>query len=162
LLLGWARDRRPIPWDFRDADFVYAASDRDLFLKDALPQLLAAGFELLREWKNNEGTVTEYVLYKDKAQYEFWEMYEDAVGYYYYSHGEFQGAWREMICRLPRHGVETIHYLGRTWLKPTEHEEYLKSVYGDWWVPRPDYIYVHDDRNVSETHAYEHAVNDTV
>jgi LicD family len=157
LLLGWARDGHPIPWDFRDADFVYATSDHDLFLEQAKPALLAAGFELLRTWTNNSGMITEHVFYRDKARFEFFEMYEDAEGSYYFSYGKHQGSWCEMVCRLPNHGLESIGYLGRIWMKPDNHAEYLERVYGNWRVPRPDHDYAEDDKNICKIEAYDEA-----
>lgn len=161
LLLGWARDRRPIPWDFRDADFAFADSDQELFPKVAVPALLAAGFELLAERTNNAGVTTEYVFYKDKARFEFWVMFADEEGIHYFNYGERRGIECEMLCRLPAHGVEPIDYLGRTWLKPCSHEEYLARVYGDWRVPKPDYDYAEDDENVVEAYAYDAGNSDT-
>ncbi len=33
--------------------------------------------------------------------------------------------------------VEPFQFLGRSWLKPKDHEEFLTSTYGDWRTPDP-------------------------
>jgi len=41
-----------------------------------------------------------------------------------------------------------MRFLGRTWLKPADHESHLRAVYGDWEIPHPRYFYVTDERSI--------------
>ncbi len=145
LLLGWAREGRILPWD-TDADFFYSSKDRDKFLI-SIDCLIQAGFKLKERFINNEGRITEYVFFKDDIKFEFFEFdkQEDTLHYWLYA----PDLALEMVGILPWNGeMATIYFLGRTWLKPDDHDTFLTANYGDWRTPNPDYDYVEDEKSI--------------
>jgi hypothetical protein len=57
-LTSWAREGRLIPND-PDVDFFYAAGDAESF-ESAIPTVVAAGFEPLYRFANNDRVTTEH------------------------------------------------------------------------------------------------------
>jgi len=149
LLIGWAREGRILTHDSHDADFGYLRQDRERFV-EAIPRIIAAGFEAFHRFVNNDGVAVEYRFRKDAAMFDFFEHEESAAGLSYTFFGNFwqQGVRKEMVSRVPSYGLAPMNFLGRTWLKPADHEGYLTSIFGDWQVPNPDYDYKTDDLSI--------------
>jgi hypothetical protein len=143
-LLGWAREGRLLAHD-NDADFALFREDLPAF-RAGWAALAAAGFDLGIIFVNNDGQATEFVFYKDHLRFEFFIFDRDGSGIRYwlfYPPGKL-----EMLGRLPWDGVEPLNFLGRTWLKPRDHEAHLAAMYGDWRTPEPGYDYVTDEKSI--------------
>jgi hypothetical protein len=151
LLLGWAREKRILPHDHPDADFAYFHEDREHFLA-VVERIIQAGFIPLFKFKNNDGLVTQHSFAKDGVKFEFFEMYrqENGIRYWLYSASEAV----EIMCEVPPHGLEKICFLGKTWLKPDDHEQHLRAVYGNWLEPNPDYDSARDSRSIRKVHKW--------
>jgi len=143
LLLGWAREGRVLLHDAVDADFGYLQTDRKLLLQ-ALPSLLEAGFHTGNVFRNNAGRATEYRVLRGGARFEFFEMAESGNEFEYFlyaSHCAYKEEPIQLRCRVPRHGLEKIEFIGREWYKPDRHEEQLEIMYGAWREPDPEHQY---------------------
>lgn len=151
MLLGWAREGRILAHDDHDADFGVLAADHGALLA-AFPALFAAGFSPLYRWVGSAGAPVEYSLQKGGAKFEFFlhEEVEGALECRFFGKrwpgGRLQRV--EFTSRVPAQPLAPMEFLGRTWLKPANHERYLAAVYGDWRVPRPEHDYSRDDRSV--------------
>jgi len=147
LLLGWARNRRIIPWDFDDADFGYFPEDRDKFI-EVQANLTDAGFELKTINHKPHDIVHRYVFVKDNTRFEFFEMKKKGTKINYTYLLTRNGIKYKMDCTIPMHGFEEIKFVGRTWLKPDDHELNLTAIYGNWRKPDPGYFYADDDKSI--------------
>lgn len=148
LLLGWAREKRILKHDCRDADFGYLRTDRAHFL-GALPALLAAGFKPGNIFRNNDEEVTEYRVCRHGARFEFFEMTEVGAKFEYFLYHDHPPL--QLRCRLPRHGLDRISFLNRQWYKPDRHEEQLEIMYGAWRIPDPDHHYTNSGAAIERT-----------
>ncbi len=149
LLIGWARERRVLSWDYKDADFAYLTEDRDLF-PEVIDALTGAGFKLGVKFINNAKLITEYRFFKDDAHFEFFEMYPQNDMLHYFTYGFYRGENTEMKCAVPKHYLSKFEFLDRVWLKPADHDSYLTVIYGDWRTPKRNYDYTEDDQNIIE------------
>ncbi|OAD22849.1 LicD-like protein [Candidatus Thiomargarita nelsonii] len=153
VLLGWAREGRILPWD-TDADFFYFSEDRNKFM-GAIESLIQAGFKLEWRFVNNEGKITEYVFVKDHRKFEFFEVNKQEDTLHYFLYAPHIPNRLEMIGVVPWDGeVATMEFIGRTWLKPADHETFLTAIYGDWRTPNPDYDYVEDEKSIIAKHEW--------
>ncbi len=144
MLLGWAREGRLIPSDTGDADFFYRAAD-DHHLDDAMPALLAAGFRPWFSFWNNDGERTERVLIRRGALFEFFRLDDvDGSAERYHLYGTGPGGPCQMVAHLAQQDLESFDFLGRTWLKPVDHEKLFELNYGDWRTPDPGWSYLDD------------------
>lgn len=153
LLLGWAREGRILSHDRADADFGFLAQDRDNLLQ-AIPRLIEAGFAPSTVLRNNAGRATEYVLRRGTANFEFFEMEEvgNELEYFLYcAHGEHKQDPIQIRCRVPRHNLEEIEFVGRRWYKPDRHERQLEVMYGEWRKPDPYHQYINTGAAVERT-----------
>jgi hypothetical protein len=148
LLLGWAREGQILDHDCRDADFAFLADDRDRFLR-SVHQLVEAGFHPAARWSNNDDHVTEYTFVKDETQFDFFEMRHEGGWFWYHTYSP--AAALQTTNAIPAHGLETINFLERDWLKPSDHNLHLTSVYGDWEKPRPAWDWIEDDQSIRAT-----------
>jgi phosphorylcholine metabolism protein LicD len=144
MLLGWAREGRILAHD-ADADFAFFREDLDSF-RSAIPSLAQAGFELNHAFVNNDGRMTEYVFYKDHLKFEFFETDRQGDHCRYWSF--YPPDRLEMTGLVLWDGLSKFDFLGRTWLKPADHEAHLAATYGDWRTPRSDYNYVTDEKSI--------------
>jgi hypothetical protein len=152
LLLGWAREGRVLPHDRGDADFAFSADDHERFLR-AVPALIAAGFSYRGYYRNNAGEITEHVLERPGAHFDFFRMADAGERYQYYMYGpdyDDRGPW-EFIGRVKRQELEPFEFLGRTWLKPADHEAELEAIYGDWRTPNPRWCYLQEGTLIART-----------
>jgi hypothetical protein len=155
LLLGWARGGTILKNDYGDADFAFMAHDRHLFF-EALGPLCEAGFRPLYRWRNNEGVTTEWVLSRDGARFEFFEISpHDVQGgqppqpqgqpmFRYYGYFPRIGSWSEALAQhedsieqieihIPYQDRTEFRFLDSTWQKVVDHEFELDSLYGLRW-----------------------------
>lgn len=139
LLLGWAREGRVLPHDVGDADIAYAAQDEEL-LDRAETWLVAAGFRRWFSFRNRAGRRTQRVFVRHGFRFEFFRMDEvDESTQEYSMYGPGASGPVELVGHLPRQELVPFRFLGRTWLKPRDHELLLRSCYGDWRTPNPDW-----------------------
>jgi hypothetical protein len=151
LLLGWAREGRVLGHDLRDADFAYDGDDHDLFLA-IVPELRAAGFRPMLRYRNNAGQHTEHCFSRRGAKFEFFRL--DRVGdkHRYHLYGTDPARpdeQLEIVCELDAQPWEPVDFIGRTWLKPADHEAELELVYGSWRIPDPTWFFLDDGSKVS-------------
>jgi hypothetical protein len=150
MLLGWAREGRLISHDIGDADFGYDAEDEGL-LAAAEPALLAAGFRRWFSFWSNSGVRTEHIFIRRGNLYEFFRMESTEDGMrQYHLYGASDDRLVEAVAKVPDHGLEPFEFLGRTWQKPVDHEEWFTLNYGDWRTPDADWNYLRDDGAVIE------------
>ena len=144
LLLGYAREGQPLAHD-DDADFSVWEHDIPALLA-ALPALHAAGFQKYRRYTNNAGHTTTWCLSYRDVHFEFFEMQPAGEFMQWYCYGG--KPVEELLNHCPMHGLEEFEFVGRTWLKPDDHEGYLAALYGDWRTPHPNYKYYRDSRAI--------------
>lgn len=146
VLLGWAREGRLLAHDFRDADFAYDAIDDDRFAA-AVPELQRAGFERLFRFRSNDGEITEHTFRRSGAKFDFFRLNRRDSHYRYHvfaSEPHREERFIELIGEIPAQPLEPVEFLGRTWLKPTDHEAELEAIYGDWRTPNPKWSFLND------------------
>ena len=157
LLLGWAREGRMLWHEPQDGDFGYFHEDRERLLASA-PRLIEAGFTASRRITGNNGDPAAFVFEKDWAAFEFAEYRRTGDGFRASNFG--QRLWVnetvpiEMVCQVPAFDLAPMEFLGRTWLKPADHDAYLRSVYGQWKKRDYAYDYSRDDRSIVEIHPW--------
>ena len=151
LLLGWAREGRPLDHDLWDVDFALLPEDLDHFLA-SVPALAAAGFTPRAYYCDDDGTPWEYQLECGPTKYEFWVLEPDAArtAMRYRSFVYKEARPREMlVCELPYQERVPFAFLGRTWHKVADHETELTAIYGDWRTPDPTWTFL-DSADVVE------------
>lgn len=140
LLLGWAREGQVLRHDSSDADFALLMQDCPAFLK-TFRALAGAGFESLARYVDNRGIAVEYSFRKDGTRFDF--FLQEPVGenfrctYFGMSPTLDQARPIQLVSLIPRYGLAAMEFLGRSWLKPDDHEAFLTAEYGDWRKPNP-------------------------
>lgn len=135
MLLGWARDGRLLLDDLRDVDFVFEAPDAPAFAS-AVPMLVRAGFEPKMRFRNNDGEPVFYRFKRHGACFEFFVVWNvDGRTRYYMFDGE------ELVCERLHQPNTPFDFLGRSWLKPADHERALSDNYKDWRGPASGWSY---------------------
>lgn len=145
LLIGWAREGRPLAADLDDADFAYLESDHGRFL-DSIPALVAAGFTPQRRFSSGEGCYVEHVLYRRRASFEFFRLRPRGKRWQYsvFSWKPDFSDFTELIAEIPAQPRVPFSFLRRQWLKVADHDLELRTIYGDWRTPRSDWQYTND------------------
>jgi GT2 family glycosyltransferase len=140
VLLGWARDRDLLDHDLYDADFAFSVSDMAHFAI-AARALIAAGFQPLFRFRNNEGTPTEYTFARNGAKFEFFavEPCGETLRYHVFSDDELSMQATSEIRDQP---LARFRFLRREWRKHADHGAELTQIYGDWQTPDPDWRYM--------------------
>jgi hypothetical protein len=145
LLLGWAREGRPLDHDLWDVDFAFLAEDLDHFLA-AEPALAAGGFTPRARFCADDGTPWEYRLQRGPTQFEFWVMEPDparvTMRYRSFVYAPTNDPLEMLVCELPYQAREQFPFLGRTWRKVADHEAELTAIYGDWRTPDPSWTFL--------------------
>lgn len=158
LLLGWAREGGVISHDVGDADFAFCAADEAL-LESSEAALESAGFKRWLSFRNGAGERTERMYVRDGFRFEFFRMDDIGDGMYaYHMYGPGQAGTTEFVGHLPRQELEPFEFLGRTWLKPRDHEMMLNHCYGDWRTPNPGWS-MSDDRSIVTRRAWRPSGN---
>lgn len=154
LLLGWAREGRVLSHDVGDADFGLSAED-DGLLAMAEPRLAAAGFRRWFSFRNRAGQRTQRVYVRHGFRFEFFLM--DDVGadaHEYHVYGPGASGPVELVGHLPRQELQPFDFLGRSWLKPHDHDLLLSTCYGDWRTPDPSWS-MFDDHSLVARRAWQ-------
>jgi hypothetical protein len=144
LLLGCIRCGGPLPHD-DDADFSYWKADREKFVA-ATAVLKKHGFSERKTRLNNDGTKTKWAFRYRGVKYEFYEMEPIGDRMRWLSHA--RAPQLELVNEVPMHGLDVFELYGRRWMKPDDHETYLRSLYGDWRTPNKNYCYWNDSQAV--------------
>jgi hypothetical protein len=142
LLLGWAREGAILQHDSLDADFAVSDSDFGHLVR-SIPALVEAGFVRDRCFVNDAGQVTELTFMRHGARFDFFRMFpgsDQRIHYFMYSI-HWNGIL-EIVASLPAQDKAPFEFIGRTWLKPSDHELELRSIYGRWDIPDPSWSYI--------------------
>jgi Cytidylyltransferase-like len=142
LLLGWAREGRPLGSDLHDADFAYLDEDHGRFLS-SIPAMVNAGLEPLHRFSSADGRYVEHRLFGEGVQFDFFRLKRvgDRWQYSMFTAGDEP---TELIAQVPAQSFVSFHFLGRTWRKVADHELALRSIYGDWRTDQPSWSYTSD------------------
>lgn len=145
LLIGWARERNVLLHDALDADFAVLEEDVDR-LEATIPLLVEHGFEPLARYPGRYAPTTEWTFSRGDARVEFFRF--DRVAdhfrfHVYCGHGGQEPAL-DLVHQVPAQPLEAFQFLGRTWLKARDHDLELRTLYGDWRTPDPDWNYRHN------------------
>jgi hypothetical protein len=140
LLLGWAREEAILPHDCYDADFAVRDADFDRLIR-AVPAILRAGFACDRKFISDSGLVTELTFTRHGARFDFFRMFPDAGRLRYFIYKLKLKSVTEIEAALPDQPTEPFTFLGRTWLKHTDHARELRAIYGNWEVPDPSWAF---------------------
>jgi hypothetical protein len=144
MLLGWAREGRLLPHDIGDADFGVDADDADRF-DAAEAQLLERGFRRGFRFHSRAGTCTERVLVRHGFKFEFFRMTTVApTTHEFHVYALGRTGPMEVVGHLPKQELEPFDFLGRSWMKPRDHELLLRTCYGDWRTPNPAWDWFDD------------------
>lgn len=147
LLLGWARQGRPLDADLDDVDFAYLDEDHDRFLA-SIPSLVGAGFQPRHRFSSADGRYVEHRFRRRNVQFDFFRL--QTVGerwrYSLFVIGEQPV---EMVAEVPVQPRVPFSLLDRQWLKVADHDLALRTIYGDWRRDEPEWTYTSDRAIVS-------------
>ena len=140
LLVGWAREGKPLANDLHDADFCVLARDVPRFAT-AVPALVEAGFAPLQRWFTSDGRETAYAFVRDGIRFDFsvLDPVDGHLCYYLCASGPTQA-----LAAIPDQALVPFEFVGRTWHKHADHEAELTAMYGDWRTPDPDWWFMND------------------
>jgi hypothetical protein len=155
LLLGWAREGSVLGYDSADADFAIRREDFDR-LCASVPALERAGFRRLFRFANNAGEVTELTFMRRGAQFEFFSLTPTGGTFRYFMYGFDKTGAVEVEVEEPLQALAPFEFVGRTWLKPADHDLELSATYGNWRAPNPDWWYL-DQPNVVERRQWQNS-----
>lgn len=144
LLLGWAREGAILPHDCFDADFGVLDADFDRLVA-AVPAILAAGFKCDRRFINSSGMVTELTFTRRGSRFEFFRMFPEAGRLRYFLYSLKLTEVAEIEAALPEQPLEPFSFLGKEWRKHADHALELRTTYGNWEVPDPNWSYIDGD-----------------
>jgi hypothetical protein len=142
VLLGFAREGAILLHDTEGADLAFLAEDIEL-LESCVPSLIAAGFAPHFRFPGVRGPATEYSFTRNGAKFEFFriDVRDDRFCYANYGYAGDESPVKNH-CSTPAQPLEEIRFLGRSWLKPRDHELELTAMYGDWRTPDPSFNYL--------------------
>jgi hypothetical protein len=140
FLLGCVRDGAPIPWD-RDFDFGFLRDDLSHFAA-ATEKLRARGYDLRPAQINNDGRITKWAFKLQGVKYEFFQFERHGGNVRWFYHRRKPPL--ELTNEVPWRGLVEQEVYGRRWLRPSNAEEVLSRIYGDWRIPNPGYVYWRD------------------
>jgi len=147
VLLGWAREGALLRHDYKDADFAYDAADDELFAA-AVPHIMRAGFRPRNRFRSNDGHYSEHTFQRRGAKFEFFRLTRHGDTFRYHTYGgPPYGPDIEMISEVPAQRLESIEFLDRRWMKPVDHDLDLTTIYGEWRVPDPTWLF-YDDSSI--------------
>lgn len=142
LLLGWAREGRPLASDLGDADFAYLDEDHERFLA-TIPHLIRAGFRPRHRFTSHDGRHVEHRFRREGVQYDFFRL--TPVGERFrYSLFVLEDSPHELIAEVPLQPRVPFRFVGREWLKVADHDLALRTIYGDWRREQPGWSFVQD------------------
>lgn len=154
LLIGWAREGHPMKHDLQDADFAINAEDEAL-LQLATKDLIAAGFEPLQYFVNNEGKKTEFCFQRDGVKLEFFLLRKVNDQFVYNTYrgkgGRVDKRRLQVTSAIAYQELCEFKYLQRTWNKVQNHDDELTRLYGNWRKPDKNYVYWNDCQAIIKT-----------
>jgi hypothetical protein len=137
-LLGMMRDGAPIGWD-NDVDFGIMDGD---WSAEAANALTAAGFEFERDFSH--GRYYQSRWRRAGVMYDLFHYYARGDTLYCVTWGPtgpFRNVWSAFTpTRMTLNGLNVY--------TPGNPVRYLEQQYGDWRVPRPDWVYWRDPLNM--------------
>lgn len=142
LLLGWAREGKPLASDLKDADFAYLDEDHERFLA-SVPALVKAGFKPLHRFSSADGRYVEHRFSHRGAWFEFFRLTRRGDRWQY-SLSVSGDELVELVAEVPCQPRVEFRFLGRSWRKVLDHELALNWIYGDWRSDRPDWSFASD------------------
>jgi hypothetical protein len=142
LLLGWARDGRPLDSDLHDADFAYLDEDHDRFLA-SVPALVDAGFTPRHRFSSADGRYAEHRFARAGVRFDFFRMMRigDRWRYSMFQVGDEPN---ELVAEVPAQSHVGFRFLGRDWRKVLDHDLAFRTIYGDWRTDRPEWNFTSD------------------
>lgn len=142
LLLGWAREGRPLASDLEDADFAYLDQDHDRFLA-SVPAIVSAGLRPMHRFSSADGRYVEHRFLRQGVRFEFFRIMPcgDRWRYSMFISGDEP---TELIAEVPAQPLVSFRFVGRNWCKVTDHELALRCIYGDWRTDRPEWSFTSD------------------
>ncbi|HPF94567.1 MAG TPA: LicD family protein [Tenuifilaceae bacterium] len=163
-LLGLVRDGDLLPWD-HDIDLSISVNDAERFAANKT-KLAKKGYRITqRKMHKDIGGLKKdnYRIFKVKR---FWPSLLKAIFPIFHKHmvvaDIFVKAnddqftyWQAMekILRVDKEhyaSFETVLYMGRELRIPNMHEKYLTEKYGDWSVPKKDWVCANDEKTIVE------------
>jgi cytidyltransferase-like protein len=142
LLLGWAREGRPLASDLEDADFAYLDEDHDRFLA-SVPAIVSAGLRPRHRFSSADGRYVEHRFLRHGVQFEFFRI-TPSGDRWRYSMFVLGHEPTELIAEVPAQSHVSFHFVGRNWRKVVDHELALRRIYGDWRTDRPEWSFTSD------------------
>ena len=141
LLIGWARDGKPLAHDSLDVDFCVLAEDMPRFAR-AARALMQAGFAPSVRLITNDGRAMVYTFIRDGISFDFivMERVDGHLRYYNFAINPPMQA----LASIADQALVPFEFVGRTWLKHADHEAELTTMYGDWRTPNPDWWHMDD------------------
>ena len=139
LLLGWAREGYVLRPDIGDGDFALEAAMTHSSKRPnrcCSKPAFTAGSASATATVSSPSPRTPARGYK--FDFDFFLMREvesDVHQFHMYAPGDDGPI--ELVSRIPKQGLEPFEFLGRTWMKPDDHNLNLR--YGTWRVPEPDW-----------------------
>jgi hypothetical protein len=138
-LLGLVRDGKPIGWD-TDVDFGVFDDDWNSIGVRALED---AGFRFTQYHVDDFGHY-QSVWMRDGVKYDLFHYHVRGDRCYCVAWGP-QGAFKTW---WPTFVPQAFTVAGLSVLSPGEPVRYLEQQYGDWRVPKPDWVYWRDPLNL--------------
>jgi hypothetical protein len=148
LLIGWAREGKPLAHDSSDADFCVLAEDMPRFAS-AVPALKEAGFAPSARYMTSDGRAMEYDFLRDGARFEFFVMEPVDGRLHYYDFGTDPPT--QALASIADQALVPFEFVGRMWRKHADHDAELTAMYGDWRTPDPGWWYMDDVAIVERT-----------
>jgi cytidyltransferase-like protein len=142
LLLGWAREGRPLASDLQDADLAYLDEDHDRFLA-SIPALVNAGLKPRHRFSSADGRYVEHRFRRRNVQFDFFRM-TPVRARWRYSMFESGDEPTELVAEVPAQPHVSFRSLGRDWRKVLDHDLALRWIYGDWRMDRPQWSFTSD------------------
>lgn len=149
VLLGYARHGALLEHD-TDIDFHYWKKDSNATIKFINDLTSKKNFSYSKNYKNNDGQITQHVIKYKKTTIDFFmaEEIDDKIEWYSYTTKHWNRPSRQFLNQAPYMGLEKFNFYGHKALKPRNHEIYLESLYGDWKTPQKDYTYYIDSKAI--------------
>jgi hypothetical protein len=142
LLLGWAREGRPLASDLEDADFAYLDEDHDRFLA-SVPAIVAAGLRPLHRFSSADGRYVAHRFLRKGVRFEFFRI-TPSGDRWRYSMFVLANEPTELIAEVPAQSHVSFRLVGRDWRKVVDHELALRCIYGDWHTDQPEWSFTSD------------------
>lgn len=142
LLLGWAREGRPLASDLNDADFAYLDEDHERFLA-SIPAIVNAGLKPEHRFSSADGRYVVHRFLCQGVHFEFFRLMPrgDRWRYSMFVSGTEP---TELIAEVPIQRHASFRFVERDWRKVIDHELALRCIYGDWRTDRPGWSYTCD------------------